>query len=219
MRVERRFIKGAEVRALAENSAPRIEGYAAVFNEFYQLYQDPNFEVRETIAPGAFTPVMQDDVRCLFNHDADNVLGRSTNGTLVFTQDDKGLVYANIMDPDTRIGKDVYAFIKRGDVTGCSFAFTVSKAEWVEEELESGVTRWTRTISAMEKLYDVGPVTYPAYEQTSVDARELRSAEAFADLPADICNRIKAGKVVAAPGMSEDVRAALVKQTEINTTI
>lgn len=193
MRIERRFFKGAEVRVASDAEAtagPKIQGYAAVFNEFYVLYEDPGFLVRETIVPGAFTPVMSDDVRCLFNHDADNVLGRTTSGTLVLAQDAKGLSYANVMD-ETRIGKDVYLFVKRGDVSGCSFAFIVRKATWDEEELDNGVTRWTRKIEEMEQLFDVGPVTYPAYEQTTVDARELRSADT---IPEDILRRIKAGK-------------------------
>lgn len=214
MRVERRFSKGAVVRAQESAAAPsgKIEGYAAVFNEFYVLYEDSGFQVRETILPGAFTGVMDNDVRCLFNHDADNVLGRSTNGTLVMSQDENGLGYVNLMD-ETRIGKDVYSFVKRGDVTGCSFAFIVKRAVWDEEEVD-GVTRWTRKIEEMEQLFDVGPVTYPAYEQTTVDARELRFADA---IPTEIMERIKAGRP--APGMSEEHKAALIRQTEINTTL
>lgn len=231
MKIERRFIKGAEVRALDGSAgSPSIAGYAAVFNEFYTLYEDDGAAfgdngliVRETITPGAFDPVMDNDVRCLFNHDADNVLGRSTNGTLAMGQDAKGLEFVNAMD-ETRIGKDVHAFIKRGDVTGCSFAFTVEDDPnaWVEDVSPTGQLRFTRTIRKMKRLYDVGPVTYPAYEQTSVDARklitELRSANSASDIPEAILLRIENRKPAPA-GMSAEVKAAWQKQTELRTTL
>jgi len=211
MRVERRFMKGAEVRATEApaTKAPQIEGYAAVFNQWFTMYEDDDFVIRETIAPGAFTEVLgSSDVRCLFNHRADHVLGRTTNDTLQLAQDDAGLKYTNLMDPDTHIGRDVYQFVKRGDVTGCSFAFTVGDDEahqtWAEREDEQGRTIIERTIVKVSGLYDVGPVTYPAYEQTSVSVHELapaaekavalRCADWSDDLPEEIRQRILAGK-------------------------
>jgi HK97 family phage prohead protease len=214
MTIERRFSKGAEVRAVGDAAVTlKIGGYAAVFNEDFVLYEDSSYRVVERIAPGAFTDVMSDDVRCLFNHQPDHVLGRTGNGTLNLMQDDKGLAFNNDMDADTRIGRDVYQFVKRGDVTGCSFAFIVSKSTWTEEDTD-GVTNVARTIEKISSLYDVGPVTYPAYEQTNVDARllELRSAQGpFADMPADLVSRIRAGK----PALTLAQRCPLlVLQTE-----
>ncbi|MGB0039595.1 MAG: HK97 family phage prohead protease, partial [Terriglobales bacterium] len=117
-----------------------------------------------------FDPVLQDDVRCLFNHDADNILGRTTNGTLTMRQDSRGLRFQNTLDRKTTVGQNVYQFVTRGDVTGCSFGFIVDEAEWSEGAQADGRTVLTRTIKKLRKLFDVGPVTYPAYEQTSVYA-------------------------------------------------
>lgn len=181
--IERRFVKGAEVRT-AKGEKPQIDGYASVFGEEYVLYDSPSFRVVERIAPGAFTRALKEnqDVRCLFNHDPDNVLGRSTNGTLRMSEDKKGLKFENELDTRTRIGQDVQAFIDRGDVSGCSFAFNVTKQSW-RDELKDGKEISERTIEDVD-LFDVGPVTYPAYEGTSVASRswldgapaEIRSA-------------------------------------------
>jgi len=202
--IERRFSKGAEVRA-AETPAkdPLILGYAAVFNEPYVMYEDRNYRVVEYIAPGAFTPVLNTDVRCLYNHNANFVLGRSSSGTLALSQDDKGLAFNNTMDPESGIARDVYRAIKRGDVQGCSFAFTVGK-ESVTREKVDGKTVITRTIESLDGLYDVGPVTYPAYEQTSVNARELRSV--MDELPLSV--RTAMQEKDPEPGPTFDLEAA-----------
>lgn len=177
-KLERRFVKGANVRA-KQGDKPTIEGYGAVFGQDYVLYEDSSYRIVERIMPGAFSRVLDEkqDTRCLFNHNADHVLGRTTNSTLRMTQDDSGLHYENDMDMRTTIGQNVQAFVDRGDVTGCSFAFTVSKQSWRDEQLE-GRTISTREIEEIDNLYDVGPVTYPAYDGTSVSARaaECRSA-------------------------------------------
>jgi len=205
MKIERRFTKGAEVRA-TETAAhtPQIEGYAAVFNADYVMYEDSTFRIVERIKPGAFTPVLDADVRCLFNHDRDNVLGRTTNGTLSIAQDDKGLSYKNEMNNETRIGKDVHQFVQRKDVTGCSFAFTVGKDSVTREKTADGRYLLTRTIEEIDGLYDVGPVTYPAYEQTSVSAREERSAAD--ELPASVRAAMAEPEAAAEPFDSTGVR-------------
>ncbi len=172
--IERRFNSNAQVRAVrtdgANDGAAKIAGYAAVFNEEFVLYEDDAYRVREIIAPGAFSDVLGDDVRCLFNHDADNVLGRSLNGTLTMRQDPRGLRFQNALDRKTTVGNNVYQFVKRGDVTGCSFAFIVAEDSWDEATQADGRTVVTRTILKLKQLFDVGPVTYPAYEQTTVSA-------------------------------------------------
>lgn len=202
--IERRFVKGAQVRAKTGSDKPGIEGYAAVFNEKYVLYDGGSFRVVETIKPGAFARVLKEkqDTRCLFNHDPDNVLGRTTNKTLRLSQDDTGLPFENDLDVRTTVGQNVQAFIDRGDVTGCSFAFTVATQVWRQEKTADGVTVSTREIEEIESLYDVGPVTYPAYEGTSVSPRgaaaqmEARSRVLAIDgLPAEVRSQIqKAGK-------------------------
>src|SRR5438270_8135031 len=98
--IERRFIKGGQIRAKAGDK-PGIEGYAAVFNEQF----DSGWFI-ETIKPGAFTRALKEkqDVRCLFNHDPNNLLGRTKSGTLSLKQDDSGLSYECDLNPDTRMG-------------------------------------------------------------------------------------------------------------------
>jgi HK97 family phage prohead protease len=202
MKLERRFTKGADVRAKGTDDKPAIEGYAAVFNEDYVLYEDSGCRFVESIKPGAFSRVLEEkqDTRCLFNHQPDNVLGRTTNKTLRMVQDRQGLSYDNDLDIRTSIAQNVRCFVQRGDVTGCSFAFRVSKQSWREEEQDGGkMTVYTRVIEEIGELYDVGPVTYPAYEGTSVGARgagalarELRSAAWAEGIPAEIREKIRA---------------------------
>jgi len=194
--IERRFTKGAEVRARGGDK-PGIEGYAAVFGEDYVLYEDTGTRFVETIAAGAFTRVLKEnqDTRCLFNHSADQVLGRTANKTLRMKQDKKGLSYDNDLDERTTCGQNVRAFVDRGDVTGCSFAFDVSKQSWRQSEEQDGKMKvYTRVIEEIRNLYDVGPVTYPAYEGTSVQGRaaELRSQILdMQDLPAEVRAKVE----------------------------
>jgi hypothetical protein len=155
---ERRFFKAAEVRVSASGG---ISGYAAVFN---QLSEDLG-GFREKILPGAFSRCLgsNPDVRCLFNHNSDALLGRTKAGTLRLSEDRTGL-YFDCDLPDTQAGRDVRASIKRGDITQCSFGFTVQGQNW----LENGTVRELTDVD----LFDVSPVTYAAYPQTSVSARQ-----------------------------------------------
>jgi HK97 family phage prohead protease len=193
--IERRFVKkGAQVRA-TKSETPGIEGYASVFNEEYVLWDSGSFRMVEIVKPGTFTRALEEkqDVRCLFNHDANFLLGRTEAGTLRLKQDDKGLQFENDL-PDTQIGKDVRTSVDRKDLDGCSFAFTVTKQSW-REETKDGKTISTREIEEVD-LFDVGPVTYPAYEGTSVSARaEMRSQILSIDgLPAEVRTAIERGK-------------------------
>jgi Escherichia/Staphylococcus phage prohead protease len=181
--IERRFTKGAKVRAKGDDAKPGLTGYAAVFNQDYVIYESKSFRMVERIKPGTFTRAIDEDqdVRGLFNHSPDNVLARTTNDTLQLNQDNKGLSFDLDLDARTHIAQDVRCFVDRGDVTGCSFAFSVRKQTWTETE-EDGFTTYQREIEDVD-LFDVGPVTYPAYDATSVSARgaaafarELRSA-------------------------------------------
>lgn len=142
---------------------PKIRGYAAVFNKMSDLLGG----FREKIAPGAFKRTLkQADVRALFNHDPDNVLGRTKNETLSLREDDKGL-WMEIEPPDTAQARDVMTLIQRGDVDQASFAFRVIKDTWTNQG--DGETP-IRTLDEVQ-LFDVSAVTYPAYPQTSVDVR------------------------------------------------
>jgi HK97 family phage prohead protease/HK97 family phage major capsid protein len=134
-----------------------LEGYAALYDEETVVAGQ-----RERIQRGAFDGRLDDDVRLLFNHDNNMPFARTTNGTLKLSVDERGLYYkANVID--TQAGRDLYAMVQRGDVTQSSFAFSIS-----ERSYDDGVM----VIEKVGQLYDVSPVTYPAYEATSVVARK-----------------------------------------------
>lgn len=140
----------------------QLVGYGAKFNVLSELMWD----FQETIAPGAFDGVMEDDVRCLFNHDPNIILGRTAPGTLRISLDETGLRYECDL-PETQSAEHVAAAVERGDVTQSSFAFIVNEATWTERE--DGT--WLRTITSLKRLYDVSPVTYPGYPDATVGMR------------------------------------------------
>lgn len=156
---EFRYLAGTELRAKGGNA---IEGYAAVFNS--QSEDLGGF--RESIRPGAFSRAIREkqDVRCLFNHNSDTILGRTRSGTLRLLEDSTGLQF-NCDLPDTQAGRDVREMIRRGDINQCSFGFVAQDDTWSRD----GKTRELVDVD----LFDVSPVTYAAYPQTSVSARSL----------------------------------------------
>lgn len=163
----------------AADALPDIVGLAAVYYNSadpagtqYQLW-DNYFE---RIMPGAFDrAVKEDDVRALQNHDPRLLLGRSSAGTLSLEVTDEGLRYT-ITPPNTQAGRDTVTSLERGDLDGSSFAFNITAGgvEWSEERVKTvdghEVTIFVRNIKAVE-LFDVGPVTYPAYSGTSAGTR------------------------------------------------
>ena len=146
-----------------------IVGYAAVFHRA----DDPGTEFElwadlvEWIEPGAFSRVGEDDVRGLFNHDPRLLLGRAKAGTLRLSVDTIGLRY-EIDPPDTQAGKDTLESIRRGDVDGSSFAFLPRAVRY--QRLDD--KREARVLTDVE-VFDVGPVTYPAYQATTSGVRGL----------------------------------------------
>ena len=130
---------------------------------------------REKIAPGAFEKALdRSDVRGLFNHNPDNILGRTKAGTLRLEESDKGLEY-EIDLPDTQIARDVAANVKARNITGNSFSFIVERDEWDYSDKKMAI----RTVLEVRELFDVGPVTYPAYNRgTKVSTRSLEMAQA-----------------------------------------
>lgn len=128
---------------------------------------------REIIAPGAFDDTDMSDVRGLFNHDSNYVLGRNVSKTLRLKTTANGLQY-EIDLPDTQTIRDlVLGPIERGDVDQSSFGFIVGRGndEWDEDD--EGVL--IRTINKVRELFDVSPVTFPAYTDTTVGARSMKS--------------------------------------------
>ncbi|MBL8819094.1 MAG: HK97 family phage prohead protease [Planctomyces sp.] len=161
-----------------DGELPDITGLAAVF---YNANDSANTQYRlwdnyfERIMPGAFDrAVKEDDVRALQNHDPRLLLGRSSNNTLQLEVTKEGLSY-RISPPPTMVGRDTVTLLERGDLDGSSFAFTISRGgvEWTEEEVEvdgNKITLYIRNIKSVD-LYDVGPVTYPAYSGTTAGTR------------------------------------------------
>lgn len=173
---ERRIVVG-ELRAIAsEGGGQKIAGHAAKFD----LLSEDLGGFRERIAPGAFAKTIQSgDVRALWNHDANIVLGRNKSGTLRLSEDSAGLFY-ECDAPDTQLVRDmVLAPIARGDVNQCSFGFYTLSDKWAKIDGE-----WIRTLLEVE-LFDVSPVTYPAYPQTDVAVRSLQAAQAETVPPFD----------------------------------
>lgn len=169
--LERRLISAAatELRVVNEGDGPaHLVGSFSVFDS----RSEDLGGFHEYIMPGAFDAVLQQDVRALFNHDANMLLGRTTNGTLRLWQDERAAHYDVELDTD-HVAAYVRAKVQRGDVTGNSFAFVVDP-EQDEWRVEDG--QRIRRIHRVTSLYDVGPVTYPAYRATTVSARALESA-------------------------------------------
>jgi HK97 family phage prohead protease len=152
-----------ELRAADTDSESRtVSGYAAVFNQWTEI----GTWFREMIQPGSFAnAISRSDIRALYNHNPDHLLARTTSGTLKVREDERGLFFEFDM-PESR--QDLYDLIKRGDLSQCSFAFTVAKEEWRYNKDDD---REERVITEFDQIYDVGPVVYPAYQSTSISAR------------------------------------------------
>lgn len=156
-----------DVSDSTEEAEGKIVGYGSIFGS---RSEDLGGFV-EIIAPGAFDGVLEDDVRALFNHDPNFVLGRNKSGTLALTVDERGLRY-EIDPPKTGLVNDmVIEPMRRGDINQSSFAFVVGDDEWAYDEKSDTVVRTVKSFSA---LRDVSVVTYPAY--SSADS-SVRSAE------------------------------------------
>lgn len=142
-----------------------VAGYAALFNS----EADIGGAFREVIAPGAFSDTLGDDIRALVDHDSGRVIGRSTAGTLRLSEDDKGLA-VEIDLPDTTDGRDLAVSLERGDISGMSFGFRVTKDTWDETG-----DMPLRTIQAVD-LFEVSAVAFPAYDDTTLALRSLEAS-------------------------------------------
>ena len=170
MKQERRTFTGTVIaRSEGENMPKEIGGIAAVINSVTDLGY---FE--EVIERGAFDYALSKeyDIRCLFNHEADLILGRTTAGTCqVFVNGDGNLEYTWTPDYENPTHMSVVRSIMRGDITQSSFAFTIKEQNWSESTIYGSMGK--RSIKVIESLYDVSPGTYPAYADTEADARSI----------------------------------------------
>lgn len=169
--------EGRELRSMADadtvidlTAATELAGYAAKFD----VRSLPLGGFIETIAPGAFDDCLDQDTCALFNHDASQVLGRASAGSLRIAIDATGLRYDCDLAGDD-VSQRVAAYVADGRVSQSSFQFTVAMDGDQWDLQDDGVV--LRTINRVAKLYDVSPVTYPAYPDAEV---QLRSAFAEA---------------------------------------
>jgi len=166
MNHETRITGSVDVRMIESGGVPKLVGYAAKFGTRSQDLGG----FTETIRAGAFARAISEkqDVRALINHDPNQVLGRTTSGTLTMSEDANGLL-VEITPPDTRYAEDLAKLIKRGDINQMSFAFKTVTDDW---RMVDGLPQ--RELVDVN-LYDVSPVTYPAYADTSIASRALAS--------------------------------------------
>ena len=166
-----------------------LVGHAALFMSPTVIYG----MWREQIAPRAFRKsIKESDVRALFNHDTNIVLGRNKAGTLRLSEDEDGLAY-EIDLPDTQAARDLWTSIDRGDISQSSFAFETIKE--TREAADPDTTELPLITIREAKLYDVSPVVFPAYEDTDVSARVfLRASDLSGHTIAEVREAYEAGE-------------------------
>lgn len=159
-----------QVRSIASNfktredgEEKRIEGYFAVFNSVYEITPD----MTESVKEGAFSNTLDGDVRALIDHETMYVLGRNQAGTLELREDDKGLWGSILINPNDQDAMNLYSRVERGDVNQCSFGFEILSEE--TDFRDDGTVHFTIT---EVRLHEVSVCTFPAYAETSVQARK-----------------------------------------------
>ena len=145
-----------------DDESPTIEGYFAVFNSLYEIAPG----MTESVAPGAFSNSLANDVRALTNHDTTLVLGRTKAHTLELREDQHGLWGKIHINPKDADAMNLFERVKRGDVDQCSFGFEIVNEE--TDFRDDGSVHWTiRDVN----LYEVSACTFPAYQETNISAR------------------------------------------------
>lgn len=164
----RSFKSDLKVREATEQEEKVIEGYFVVFDSVTELWPG----CFEEIARSAFDDTLENDIRALINHNTELVLARTKSGTLTLRVDEKGLWARIVVNENDIDALNLYARVQRGDVDQCSFGFNV-----LDEDIEhrdDGTTKWT--INKVD-LHEVSVVTFPAYEDTGVQARKREFEE------------------------------------------
>lgn len=174
---QRVLTRAAEFRAMEQAEERAIEGYFAVFDGTYELWPGAT----ESIDRNAFEGELEGDVRALIDHNTRLVLGRTIAGTLELRVDAHGLWGRIVINTDDGDAMNLYARVKRGDVSQCSFGFEILDEERTIDE-NTGDVHW---LIKRVKLYEVSVCTFPAYQSTNVSARtdemrEIKKREAEA---------------------------------------
>lgn len=164
--METRYMQMKDVSTRSdEDGELYLEGMFAVYDSVYNVYPGAT----ESIARGAFSEAVGGDVRALYNHNSDIVLGRTSAGTLELRDTDTGLwgrIRINKNDTDAM---NAYSRIQRGDLTGCSFGFDIPSGGESVVVRDDGTVHWT--ITKVDPLWEISPCVFPAYEATHVTAR------------------------------------------------
>lgn len=177
-RVERRFVptEDCELRVEAGEAGPgKTAGYIALYDQWSPVYfQGTPYAFRERIAPGFFDEaIARDDIRHLKNHDKNLVLGRNKAGTVSYLSDERGLWHEGTL-PDTSYARDLAVSMRRGDITGASFAFMLP-GDGSGEQIRRGQDGvMERTLLKAARVPDTSVVTYPFYTETEVAVRHVR---------------------------------------------
>lgn len=167
--MEQRVMKMRDAKVRERDGGRYLEGYFAVFGETYQVCAG----WEETISPGAFARYLAtgQDVKVLWNHDTNVVLGSTANGTASLREDETGLFGSVLINDKDQDAVNAHARVERGDVDGCSFGFEIARQEeWWDDE---GV--YHTRIMEVDPLYEVSPCTFPAYASTSINARAAQA--------------------------------------------
>lgn len=173
-----------QTRNATENEPPKITGYAAVFNSKTSI--GDFFD--EIIEPGAFSRSLSEngDIRALFNHNWDNVLGRTKSGTLYLEEDERGLKF-EIELPNTSVGRDLAESMARGDINQCSFGFWIDNGK---ETWDYSVEPALRTIHEVE-LFEISIVSLPAYDDTEASIVRSKEIDEQVEQRIKLINQIK----------------------------
>lgn len=158
----------SEFKTREDGGELRIEGYFAVFNSIYDIWDGAS----ESVAPGAFSETLGGDIRALIDHETMYVLGRNQAGTLELREDSHGLWGSILVNPNDQDAMNLYARVQRGDVNQCSFGFDILEEE--TDFRDDGSIHWT---IKKVRLYEVSVCTFPAYAETSVQARKDEAKE------------------------------------------
>ncbi|MEK5104008.1 HK97 family phage prohead protease [Cytobacillus sp. FSL M8-0252] len=165
-----------------ENQSLRVSGYAAVFNSKTSIgeYFD------EMISPGAFSRTLSEngDIRALINHNFDKLIGRTKSGTLILSEDERGLKF-EIDLPNTTYATDLAVSMERGDINQCSFGFYATEESW-DYSIEPAL----RTVNEAE-LFEISIVSIPAYENTEAALVRSKEIDEFVEKRIKLLNQIK----------------------------
>jgi len=203
--IERAYMPVQELRAVdgSDKEAPKFTGYVARFSK---LSEDLG-GFREKIAKGAFTDtIKEDDIRALWNHDSNYVLGRTTSGTLHLEEKSRGL-WMELTPPETQWATDLAVSIRRGDVSQMSFGFKCIDEEWRKRKNDDDQEENIRTLKKVQ-LFDVSPVTYPAYQDSSVHVRSSLEQAMGVEFRTVAAAIIRGQRNL---GLNDDDRAAISK--------